>query len=124
MTQHLFLTCFLAGTLGILLQIFVVKLPSLKTKSEAANRPFVVSEYFKDDWMSIVGSFLALAILIVCLDELINFKPSVVDYIKWLFAFVGFTGSSLIQAAFSVTNKKIMQVIDEKTNIADNKTGV
>lgn len=119
MNYQLFLNCFIAGVLGILFQIFVIKLPSLKNKAAAANHPFTLGEYFKNDWLTIVGSFLTLAILIYCLDELLNLKPQLMSYIKWLFVFVGFTGSSIIQAAFSVTNKKIMEVINIKTNALD-----
>lgn len=114
-----FLIYFIAGSLGILLQIFAVKIPTLKAKYKAANHDFKFSEYFKDDWSTILASFVSVAILIVGLDELLDLKPDLEKYVKWLFIFVGFTGSSIIQTALSVANKKIMQIIDIKTNIAD-----
>jgi len=109
----------LPGALGILLHTFAVKLPSLNQKAIKANHPFSVAEWFKNDWWTIAASFAAVLILIVGLDEAIQLKPAIKDYIKWLFAFVGFTGSSLIQAVFSVMNRKLMAVIDIKTNLAD-----
>lgn len=107
------------GTLGILFHIFVIKLPSLKKRSVAANQKFSVTDYFKDDWLTIVGSVLTVTIVIFGLDEILTFKPDIAGYIKWFLVFVGFTGSSVIQSVFSVANKKLMAVIDIKTNVAD-----
>lgn len=113
------LTYLLPGILGILLQIFAVKLPAVKSRAIAANHPFSFAAYLKDDWIVLVGNFIAVFILIVCLDELIILSPKIQNYIKWLFVFVGFTGSSIFMFAFSVADKKIRKVIDVKTNIAD-----
>lgn len=113
------LNYFLSGTLGVLFQICVVKIPKLRASSLNANRPFSFKQYISDDWPAILGSFLAVAILCFCLDELLDIKPELAKVVKWLFVFVGFTGSSIIQAVLSVTNKKIMQMIDVKTNISD-----
>lgn len=118
MSNTLF-TYFLMGTLGILLQILAVKIPSLKAKYTAANRVFNIKEYLSDDWYTILASFVAVAILVFGLDEVLDLRPELEKYIKWLFVFVGFTGSSIIQAVLSVANKKIMQIIDVKTNVAD-----
>lgn len=113
------LNYFIAGSLGVLLQILAVKIPTLKSKYTVANKTFSMKEYLANDWYAILGSFVSVAILIVGLDEILEVKPELAKYIKWLFIFVGFTGSSIIQAVLSVANKKIMQVIDLKTNIAD-----
>ena len=110
---------FVAGMLGILLQIFAVKIPTLKQKYKVANRDFNFLDYLKDDWSTILASVVSVAILIVGLDELLDIKPGLDKYVKWMFVFVGFTGSSIIQAALSIANKKIMSIIDIKTNIAD-----
>lgn len=113
------LNYFLVGTLGVLFQICVVKIPRLRQTSLTANRPFSLKQYLSDDWPAITGSFVTLGILCFCLDELLYIKPEIAKYVKWLFVFVGFTGSSIIQALLSVTNKKIMALIDVKTDISD-----
>lgn len=115
------LTYILAGLLGVLLQI-LLKIPELQKRSKAANHAFSLKGYLKDDWAVIAASFVSVAIAIVCIDELIAIKPGIANYIKWLFVFVGFSGATLISAVLSVTNKKIMAVIDIKTNIADGVT--
>lgn len=104
------------GILGILFQIFAIKLPSLKAKYAVGNRAFSFREYLADDWYTILASFICVAILIVGLDEVLDLRPELEKFIKWLFVFVGFTGSSVIQAILSVANKKIMGIIDAKTD--------
>lgn len=110
---------FLCGSLGVLFQIFALKVPKLKTISEKANHPFKFKDYLKDDWPAIIASFVTVGIFIFCIDEILGLKPELEKFVKWLFVFVGFTGSSIAQALFSVTNRKIMAIIDVKTNIAD-----
>ena len=43
--------------------------------------------------------------------------------IKIGFAFIGYTGSDVLNRVFSVANKKLNSAIDYKTNIADGATG-
>lgn len=117
MTQALY-NYFMIGSLGVLLQI-LSKIKTLQVKSKLANHNFSFKEYFSDDWATIAASFVSVLILCYCLDEILAVKPVLVDYIKWLFVFVGFTGSSVIQSLFSVTSKKINDIIDIKTNLAD-----
>ena len=118
--ENKYVLYFLAGTLGVLLQIFAVKIPSLKKQFASSNTVFKFSAYLADDWYAIVASFVSLGILIVGLDEVLGLKPELVNYVKWMFIFVGYTGSSIIQYVLSLTSKKINAVIDIKTNIADN----
>lgn len=112
------LTYLLAGSLGVLLQI-CLKVNALKTQSKTANHPFIFKSYFTDDIFTILGSFITVIIGVICLDEIIGLNAGIEKYVKWFFVFVGFTGSSIIQSAFSVTQKKIQAIIDVKTNIAD-----
>ena len=112
---------FLGGALGVLLQI-LFKIQNLKKQSTIANHSFSVKDYFKDDFISIISSFVAVGIAIYVIDELLAAKPSLSEYIKWFFIFVGYTGSSLIQSVLSATSKKINAIIDLKTNLADGVT--
>lgn len=113
------LSYLIAGTLGVLLQVLAVKIPRTKARYKVANQHFSVKEYFADDWPAILASFVSVLILIVGLDELLKIRPILADYVRWLFIFVGFTGSTIILSVLSVADKKIMQIIDIKTNIAD-----
>jgi hypothetical protein len=119
MTLTLYVTCFCVALVGMALQT-VLKMKSLQDKARAANVEFKIRQYFSNDWISIVASLLTIVMFLLFLDNILKWKPVIVDYIKIGFAFVGYTGSDIASRLFGVVNKKINNVIDEKTNIADN----
>lgn len=108
----------LAGTLGVLLQV-TLNISSLKKNAKAANMEFVFKKYLDDDWPTITGSFITIFLFALFLPEIVSIKPEALNFARIGFAFIGFTGSSVIQMLFSVTSKKILSIIDLKTNIAD-----
>jgi len=120
-TGIIYLDCFIGGVIGILCHVLLLKLPAMKKRAENANTDFKVSEYLKNDWLTIAGSFITVFVAIFVLDELLAMKPSVAKWVKFFFVFVGYTGSSILQGIFSKTETQIQKVIDVKTNIADNK---
>lgn len=109
---------FLLGGLGLLLQT-LMRINSLIQKSKIANHSFSFKEYISSDWATIASALVTVAIMTYCIDELLAAHPDLVQYIKWFFVFVGFTGSTIIQSIFSSFSKKINAVINIKTNIAD-----
>jgi uncharacterized membrane protein len=119
MTPGLYLQCFLIALVGMALQT-VLKMKSLQDKARAANVEFKLRQYFSNDWISIIASLLTIIMFTLFVDNILKWKPAVVDYIKIGFAFVGYTGSDIASRLFGVINKKINNVIDVKTNIADN----
>jgi hypothetical protein len=119
MTIELYATCFSVALVGMALQT-VLKMKSLQDKARAANVEFKIREYFQNDWLSITASILTIVLFLLFLDNILNWKPVIVDYVKIGFAFVGYTGSDIASRLFGVVNKKINNVIDAKTNIADN----
>ena len=121
MTLYHFLIDVAGGIFGILLHIFLVKLPGHKQKCLAGNHPFSAKQYFKDDWVALVGAFITVLAVTYFLDEAIRAYPKLLDFVKFFMVFIGFTGSSLLVAVMGTATKKVMNVIDEKTNIADGK---
>lgn len=118
MTIDLYITCFSVALIGMALQT-VLKMKSLQDKARAANIAFNPGQYFRQDWLSITASILTIILFLAFLDNILKWKPAVVDYVKIGFAFVGYTGSDIASRLFGVVNKKINSVIDVKTNIAD-----
>ncbi|MEO9145077.1 MAG: hypothetical protein ABI237_05920 [Ginsengibacter sp.] len=108
----------LSGTGGVLLQV-IIKITSLKKQSAAANMQFVFKKYLADDWLTILGSFVTVGLFAMFLPEIVAINPVALKFARIGFAFIGFTGSSIAQSLFSATSKKILSVIDIKTNIAD-----
>lgn len=121
MTALLYLLCALMYLLGQALQLFWVKIPALKSRANAANYEFNFKEYWRSDWNLIIGTFIVPMMIFIGLDEIVTFKPEIMGYLKWGFGFLGFTGQSIILAKFSKFEKVVIDVIDVKTNIADNK---
>lgn len=121
MTLHLYLACFAIALIGMALNT-ALKMKSLQDKARAANVEFKPGKYFSDDWLSITASLLTIIMFLLFLDNILKWKPAVIDYVKIGFAFIGYTGSDIASRLFGVVNKKINNVIDTKTNIADNVT--
>lgn len=118
MQFKLYLVCFIIALVGMALQI-ALKMKSLQDKSRAANIEFKPSQYFQQDWLSITASLLTIIMFLLFLDNILKWRPDIVNYVKIGFAFVGYTGSDIASRLFGVLNKKINNVIDTKTNISD-----
>ena len=121
MTANLYINCVIGGILGILFHIFVLKLPAVRARAKAANVPFKMSDYFKDDYLAIVASLLTVIILVWVLDEIIGYNPSFMRYIKFFFIFIGYTGSSVLVNVFGKFDKEVQKIVDIKTDISDGK---
>jgi hypothetical protein len=122
MSTELYLQCVIGGLMGILCHILFIKLPSLKNQAKVANLKFSLRNYFMDDWLALVSSVVTIAVFMFILPEIVNFKPLVLKYLKYAAVFVGFAGSSILQAVLGKTSKMIMNIVDTKTNIADSVT--
>lgn len=118
MTTELYIKCFLISVLGMFFSI-IMQVRSLIKKSKAANTKFSLKSYFKSDWISGIASITFICIVLVIIAEVIKMKPVVINYIKIIFILVGYFGADLGYRIFSATDKKITQIIDEKTNKAD-----
>jgi hypothetical protein len=56
------------------------------------------------------------------IDNVLKWKPALIDFLKIFFAFVGYTGSDIASRLFGVLNTKINSVIDQKANALDGTT--
>ena len=117
----LYAWCFVAGLLGIIFHIVAIKIPSMKKRAKVANEPFDFRTYLKDDATAIAASVVTVLIVLVALDEVLNFKPSIQPYLKASFVFIGYTGSSILIAALGTAQSKIDKIVDRKTDKADGK---
>jgi len=122
MEAKLYISCFVGGLLGILFHIFVLKLPAVRSRAKAANVPFKISDYFRDDYLAIISSVLTVVILVWLLDEIIGYNPSFMRWIKFFFIFVGYTGSSVLVGLLGKFDKEVQKVVDYKTDKADGKS--
>jgi hypothetical protein len=120
MNANLYFWCALLGLLGVIVQT-LIKISTLQKQSKLANHPFNISDYFSNDWAIIVLNIVAVVVALIAFDELTTYYPVVLKVVKWFFFFLGYTGSSLLNFFLSKTQKIVDNVIDTKSNIADNK---
>jgi|GEM_PF-2447863 len=123
MTHTQYLLCILMSLLGQGLHLFLIKIPALKTRSSAANKPFSMKDFWNCDWNIIVGTQIVIAMATIGIDEILKWKPEIVEYIKWFFAAIGAFGSTVAMALLSKYEKGLMKLLDIKANIADAVTG-
>lgn len=114
--------CFTIALLGMLFSI-CLKAGAMQKKAKIANAKFSVGQFIADDWVSSLASFIFIIICLFMIDSLFKWKPAVVDYIKPIFVFIGYFGGDLGSRLFSVTNKRLNQVIDYKTTAGDEAMG-
>lgn len=113
MNIMLYLACFGVALVGMALQM-VLKLQSLQNKAAAANVEFNGRLYLRKDWLSIVASLLTIVLFLLFIDNILKWKPQIVDFLKIFFGFVGYTGSDIASRLFSVVNRQINNVINLK----------
>jgi hypothetical protein len=114
--------CFLCGLLGICANM-LLSLRSLKEKARVANEPFNAWQSIKTDFLSLCLSFVAILIYLAVLTEVLDYKPNIGPWVKALSVTIGGLGAWICELAFGEAKKRILRVIDEKTNIADSITG-
>lgn len=119
MTKELYLWCGVMYLIGQLFHFFVIKIPTVKKRTIAANKHFSFKEYMAEDWYIHIGNMLFGVACVIGVDQFLSWKPDVLNVIKWLFFFVGISGSSIGLALFSAYEKTVLRIIDVKTNVAD-----
>lgn len=113
------LQCVAMLILGQSLQIFIIKVPDLKQRAKLANQKFIWGDWWTADWNLVIGTGILGAMAIIGLNEIFQWNPAILSYVKWFFAGIGFFGSTIVLAKYSQYAKYFNGVIDSKTNIAD-----
>lgn len=121
LTFWLYAQCVLMFLLGQAVDLLLIKIPELRKLWSKSNEAFSWKKYWNSDWNVIIGTFALGAMLFLGLDQIIKFKPWVLDWVKWICGGAGFMMSSIIVSRASRAKKFIMSIIDKKTNIADSK---
>lgn len=118
---HSILICILLTFLGQFAHLGMVKIPAMIQNGKAANHPFSFSEWICYDWIRILGVFAFAVGAEIVLEKMAGAKPAW-DVWKWLaYFFWGFMLSSIVQQRYGIYEKKITDIIDRKTDIADGK---
>ncbi len=122
MSITLYIQCFLVALIGMALQT-VLKMNTVKKTATVANLQFSPWSYLKEEWLGLAASILTIVLFLFFAESILKMRPQAIDNAIIFFAFVGYTGSSLVSRIFSVVDKRLNAAIDYKTTIADTQTG-
>lgn len=117
-----YLSCFSIALIGMGLQT-AMAMQSLQKKARLANVEFKAKHYLQEDYLTLVISFLTIVLAMLLINEVLNIKPEVKDYLKFGFAFIGYASNDIASRLFSAANSRVNAAIDYKTTIADKATG-
>lgn len=121
MNLILLIQCTAIGLIGLAIHV-LLRLQKMKQLALKSNVTFSVNEYFKQESLSLIISLLVLIVSVMGIDELINWQPYILKFVKWFFLVIGFAGDNIVFAFLSKTEKWLLEKIDRKTNIADGIT--
>lgn len=122
MTHEIYFKCVIACLIGNIFHI-TAKILILWKDHKNANLKFSLRQYFKDDYVPIIGDAVFSFGIVYLLDEIVGYVPWAINFVKAFFVLLGFGGSYVILNILSKSEKKLRQAIDYKTNIADEQTG-
>lgn len=97
------------------------KMQSCKKDFKVANQEFVVSKFFKDEFIGILMSIVFIVLMAITVKEWIHVKPIIEDYVTIIFALGGAIGSYAFLVFLGGSKRYIRQIVDKKTDIADGK---
>lgn len=106
----MYLFCFIAAMCGQFLQI-VLKLKSLSAKAKLAEQQYTLIDYLKDDMWTQIGGILFVLIVLISVDEVLNWKDWLLNYIKFFFSFIGFSGAEIATKIYSRANDKVNDLL-------------
>lgn len=108
-----------AGLLGLIFMT-LAKMQGVKKDFETANETFVLKKFFGGEMIAIAMSLTVIVLMSITVKEWMNISPKAADYVTIIFALGGAIGSWAFLLFLGKSKKYIRNIVDEKTNIADN----
>lgn len=105
MTYIDYLTCFIVGLLGAVIHA-LMKIKSIEEKAKIANVQFKAKDYLVDEINRVHKEIMCVL------------------YVKFAFAFIGYTGNDIASRVFGAVNKRVNTIIDKKTSESDEANNV
>lgn len=121
LTWQLYALYIVLFILGQALTIFWWDIPEVQKLAKVANYEFNWKEYWHKSWNMIIGLQILGIIVFLVLDQIVHWKPQLMTKLWWIAPLFGMIGSG-IGGRFGTYRKKILGVIDRKTDILDGKT--
>lgn len=119
-TAELYLWIVLMFLIGQAVCFFAIDVPTLRELYKKSNETFSLAKWWEHDWNIFITVQLIGITLLIGLPEILHWKPTWIEKIRWGSWGLGFIGSG-IATRLSKYRKAIFKVVDKKTNIADGK---
>lgn len=125
MTLNDYLICYACFFGAQLLHLFWIKIPALRARSKAANRPFNIGDYFKEEWNILAGAQIVCVLLMAAYNQLNEWKPEwhLMRISRIFFIVLGGWGTSILLSKWGVVDKRVNKLMDVKANLSDAITG-
>ena len=117
------ISCIAMAILGQWVQILFIAIPSIKKKAAAANQNFSWRDWWASDFNLVLGTMVIIGAAAIGLKEIANWKPEIMNYVRWFFFGIGAFGSNIAMSLLSKYQNKLMALLDIKANVADTVTG-
>jgi len=117
MEQVIYILCGLGGVIMHCL----AKAKSLIDYAKRANVNFGFKDYLEKDFLTIAMSLCSVFLWLLLFPEVGKVRPNILVFTRVSFFAVGLLGSWIIQTLISRAKSYIMNIVDKKTNIADDK---
>lgn len=108
----------LAGLLGLLF-VTLSKASSMKKDFEVANETFVFKKFLTNEAYAICMSIIVILLMAITINEWVDIKPQIANYVTIIFAMGGAIGSWAFLLLLGKSKKYIRKMVDEKTNELD-----
>lgn len=118
----IYVQCFVLGVLGAFLHA-LIKIKSIQTKARKANIAFSAGDYLREDWVSHLTSLTTIVVCLFLIADVLHVKPEILYYLKFAFLFTGYAGNDIASRILGAVNKRVNDVIDKKTSVADEISG-
>jgi hypothetical protein len=118
MTTDIYIKCVIACLIGNVCHI-IWKILTLHRDYKKANEVFTIKKYFANDWPPILADLAFSFAVVWAADEIVMHSDYLMNKVKIVFLFVGFSGSVVFHSLMSASEKKFRQIVDSKTNELD-----
>lgn len=98
----------------------LVNIQSKKKLFELSNVEFCLRKYFEDEVYAIMSNVVVVLIMALSVNEWATINETVQKFVTVIFALGGSIGAYGFSSILGGTKKKIRNIIDQKTDIADN----
>lgn len=83
------------------------------------NVSFNIFHYLKEDQFAVIISLLSIILALLLTAPILKLYPNAMDYMRFGYAFVGYFSQDIANQFFGAIKKRVDQVIDRKTTVAD-----